>query len=235
MRVNLKIILIVAIAICPIISYGETVPTAKTGYHINKNYDLVPNDKKGNKKVILITIDDGPSKYGRDMADTLVKHKAGGIFFINGIHDKNNQGNIKYQYDHGFLIGNHTWSHINVKREKNLDIVKQEIDKDTKLIKDITGTAPKFFRPPYGEINSKVKDVIKKDNMISINWSGSAMDWEANTKDENIFMNNVIKDLHPGEIILIHEHPQTAKYLDKLLTTLEEKGYSFADPNQITQ
>jgi peptidoglycan/xylan/chitin deacetylase (PgdA/CDA1 family) len=184
---------------------------------------------------VLITIDDGPSKYGRGMADTLIKHKAKAIFFINGIHDKNNKGNIKYELDLGFTIGNHTWSHPNLKKEKNLDTINKEIDKDTKLITDITGSAPKFFRAPYGVSDARVKAIIKKDNMIFMNWSGSAIDWESNTKDENIFLGNVMKDLHPGEIILIHEHPQTAKYLDKLLTTLEEKGYSFADPNQITQ
>jgi len=206
-----------------------------SGYRINKNNDLTPLNIKGEKKVILITIDDGPSKYSKDITDTLIKHRAKAIFFVNGIHDKANPGRIKEEFDLGFTIGNHTWSHINIKKEQNNDIINKEIDSNTKLITKITGSAPRFFRPPYGVINTYTKDLIKKDNMLFMNWSGSNLDWEANTKDEKIFDANVMGGLHPGEILLIHEHSQTAKYLDKLLTMLEEKGYSFIDPAQITE
>jgi peptidoglycan-N-acetylglucosamine deacetylase len=237
MKRPLQIIVTAIIFICPLISYGNTTllmsKPIKTGYHINKNNDLIPNNINENKKVILITIDDGPSKYGKEITDILIKHKAKAIFFINGIYKKY-FNNITDEYKLGFTIGNHTWNHINLKKEKNFDIINKEIDSTTKLITKLTGSAPRFFRPPYGEINTSIKSLVKKDNMIFMNWSGSDLDWEANTKDEKIFDENVINDLHPGEILLIHEHSQTAKYLDKLLTILEEKGYSFADPSQIT-
>jgi peptidoglycan/xylan/chitin deacetylase (PgdA/CDA1 family) len=42
-----------------------------------------------------------------------------------------------------------------------------------------------------------------------------------------------MKQLHPGSNILMHELPWTAEALDRLLTQLEEKGYSFVDPAQI--
>lgn len=42
-----------------------------------------------------------------------------------------------------------------------------------------------------------------------------------------------MKQLHGGSNILMHELPWTVKILDTLLTQLEEKGYSFVDPNAI--
>jgi len=39
--------------------------------------------------------------------------------------------------------------------------------------------------------------------------------------------------LHSGSNILMHELPWTVEALDKLLTTLEGKGYSFVDPRSI--
>jgi peptidoglycan/xylan/chitin deacetylase (PgdA/CDA1 family) len=209
--------------------------TAKSGYYIDKEFNIVPYDKNGNQKIILITIDDGPSKYGKDMVKTLEKHDAKAIFFVNGIHDKNNPGNITAESKAGFLIGNHTWSHINLKNEKNKDKVKKEIDDNTALIRKLTGSNPKFFRAPYGMSSQYARDLVKKDAMIYMNWSGAALDWEKNTKDEKIFLKNVATGLHPGEILLIHEHEWTSKYLDDLLTELEKKGYSFADPNQISE
>ena len=113
------------------------------------------------------------------------------------------------------------------------DNVNKEIDSNTKLIKKITGEDPAFFRPPYGVSNKYVRDTVKKDGMIFMNWSGAAKDWEKNTRDEKVFTSNVTKYLHPGEILLIHEHEWTAKYLDDLLTELEKKGYTFIDPKDI--
>lgn len=232
MKKNSIIIILIVILLCPAFSYAAV---KTTGYHINKNIDLIPNDKNGNKKVILITIDDGPSKYGKDMVATLQKHKAPAIFFINGMHDKDFKGNIAFEYNAGFSIGNHTWSHLNLKQEKKSEKITKEVNDNTKLITTITGSSPKFFRPPYGAGTQAIRDQVKKDGMIYMNWSGAAKDWEKNTKEEKIFTKNVLDGLHPGEILLIHEHEWTAKYLDGLLTTLEQKGYSFADPDSITE
>ncbi len=211
----------------------STTPLVKTGYYINKNFDLIPNDKNTNKKVILITIDDGPGKTDKDLIAILNKHNAKAIFFINGIHDKTNPGNIKMLFDAGFAIGNHTWSHPNLKKTKN-ETVKKEINDNTELIAKITGENPKFFRPPFGISTPYAKDLIKKDGMIFMNWSGAAKDWEKNAKDKKVFTKNVMGNLHNGEILLLHGHLWTVKYLDDLLTAIELKGYTFVDPNQIT-
>jgi peptidoglycan/xylan/chitin deacetylase (PgdA/CDA1 family) len=211
------------------IAYAEV-----STYHVNKNYDLVPNDIKANKKVILITIDDGPSKYGRGMVTTLLKHKTPAIFFINGMHNKNNLGNIELESKAGFTIGNHTWGHLNLTKISK-DLAEKEINNDTKLIAELTGSAPRFFRSPFGMGNTYIKGLVAKDNMIYMNWSGAAKDWEKNTKEEKVFMKNVLSTLHPGEILLIHEHEWTAKYLDNMLSAIESKGYAFVDPKNITQ
>lgn len=228
---KLLLISFLILGLLPTVSYGAFL----SGYSINKNVDLIPNDKNGNKKVILITIDDGPSKYATGMAETLTKHHAKAIFFINGTHSKKNPGVIASLHTSGFTIGSHTWDHANLKLTINIEKVKKEIDTNTALITKETGTAPHFFRPPYGMSTSYVKDYVKKNGMISMNWSGAAKDWEKNTKDEKVFIKNVMEGLHPGEILLIHEHEWTAKHLDTLLTILEQKGYTFLDPADITE
>lgn len=204
----------------------------KTGYYIDKNFDLIPNDKSLNKKVVLITIDDGPGKTDKDLIDTLDKHKAKAIFFINGVHNKNFKDNIKMIHDKGFTIGNHTWSHLNLKHIKD-DKIKKEILDNNRLIYEITGEKPKFFRPPYGVINTYAKNLVNKEGMVFMNWSGSALDWEKNSRQEKIFIKNITDKLHDGEIILLHGHQWTVKFLDHLLSTIEEMGYSFANPIDI--
>lgn len=205
----------------------------KTTYHITKNFDLVPDDKKGDTNVILITIDDGPSSYATDMLATLAKHNIKAIFFINGVHDKDYPGMIKKEFDAGHTIGNHTWDHPNLKKAKDSKILT-EIDTNTKLIVKETGQQPRFFRPPYGAITTYTKDLIKKQGMLFMNWSGAAKDWEKNTKDKKVFEQNILSSLHKGEIILIHEHQWTRDFLDDVLTKIEAKGYHFVDPKDVT-
>ncbi|MCC6323390.1 polysaccharide deacetylase family protein [Candidatus Nomurabacteria bacterium] len=204
------------------------------GYKVDKYYNVVPIDKDGNKKVVLLTIDDGPSNQSENLLVILAKHNVKAIFFINGMHDKDYKGVIKKEFDAGHAIGNHTWSHQNLNKIKE-NVALKEIESNTKLIADITGNKPKFFRSPFGISSEFSRAHLKKENMISMNWSGSTKDWEKSARDKKVFVNNVMKTLHDGEIILMHEHEWDTNSLDDLLTEIEKKGYTFLDPKNITK
>jgi len=217
----------------PIASTPPTLPVIE--YLITKDYKIIPKDSKGDKKIVLLTFDDGPSNQSIEIVKILKAHNVKAIFFINGMHDKANPGAIKAEAEAGFPIGNHTWSHINLLKTKKTELIDKEINSNNELIAKITSSLPRFFRSPYGVSSPYSNALIKKENMISMNWSDAAKDWEKNTKDEKIFIKNVTDGLKPGAIILLHEHPWSLANLDALLTTLEKEGYSFADPNNIVQ
>lgn len=200
------------------------------------NRDLVtPIEAKNQQKAVLLTIDDGPSKRTKEILDILNKHNAKAIFFINGINEKHNKGVIEETYKEGFAIGNHTWSHIDLKKQKDVVTIEKEINRNTELIKNLTKTPPLFFRAPYGESNPYVRKLVKEDGMIFMDWSGAAKDWEKSTIEKDVFINNAILNLHSGSILLIHEHPWSVANLDGLLTAIEEKGYTFIDPKDIIE
>lgn len=210
----------------------STVVSVDT-YKVDKKFNLIPTDPTGNTKVVLLTIDDGPTKQSEAILKILDDHNIKAIFFINGMNDKNNKDVIKKEYNAGHAIGNHTWSHKNLKQIKN-DVALKEIDSTTKLIADITGANPRFFRSPFGISSEFSRAHVAKEKMISMNWSGSTLDWEKSAKDKKVFVNNVIKDLHPGTIILMHEHQWDVDALEDLIIAIKEKGYTFVDPKNIT-
>lgn len=204
------------------------------GYIVNKNYEIIPNDPSLSKKVVLLTFDDGPSKQSTEILDILNKNNITTIFFINGIHNKNFTDAIKKEYNSGHSIGNHTWSHQNLSKityEKAIE----EIDINSELIKSITGSNPIFFRYPFGVSTKETHEYITNKGMLAMNWSGAAKDWESSTKNKDVFIKNVIKDLHPGSIILMHEHPWTVAALPDLITQIKSAGYTFITPSQIIQ
>jgi peptidoglycan/xylan/chitin deacetylase (PgdA/CDA1 family) len=205
-------------------------------YHMNKNYDIVPNDPNGNKKVVLLTFDDGPKEKEMidSLFDTLDKHKAKAIFFMNGYRIKAHPELLKLIDQRGGILGNHSWDHIDLKKESNAKI-DQQVDDVIKIIKEQTGKTPQFFRPPFGSGNDYLKEKVKKEGMLYMTWSNGSLDWEMTVKnnDPNKVVKNVLDQLHYGSNILMHELPWTCKALDALLTQLKEKGYSFVDPRAI--
>jgi peptidoglycan/xylan/chitin deacetylase (PgdA/CDA1 family) len=206
---------------------------------MNKNYDFVPKDPNGNKKVVLLTFDDGPKEKAmiEPMLDILDKHKAKAIFFMNGYRIKANPELLKMVYKRGQTIGNHSWDHIELKKENNAKIDQQLKDVQT-IVKETIGITPVFFRPPFASSNDHVREAAKQEKMLFMTWSNGSLDWtltkgfDMTTKSEAV-ITNVFKLLHNGSNILMHELPWTVKALDKLLTQLEEKGYTFLDPAAI--
>ncbi|MCD1260185.1 polysaccharide deacetylase family protein [Paenibacillus athensensis] len=208
---------------------------AKT-YHMNKNYDIVPNDPNGNKKVVLLTFDDGPKdkETNEALIATLAKHNAKAIFFMNGYRIKQKPELVKLVHDSGQIVGNHSWDHIDLKKEANAK-VDQQIGDVQQIVKELIGEAPVFFRPPYGSGSDYVRAKAKEEKLLYMTWSNGSLDWEmTNSKnDPNKVVENVLNQLHNGSNILMHELPWTAQALDTLLSKLEEKGYTFVDPRAI--
>lgn len=204
-------------------------------YHMNKVYRIVPNDESVPEKVVLLTFDDGPKDETmiNQMIDTLDKHDAKAIFFVNGYRAKAHPELLKLIHDRGQIIGNHSWDHIDLKKETK-QTVKKQIGDVQQIVKEATGSEPKFFRPPFGSGGDTVKEVALNHDLLFMTWSNGSLDWESKNKNKpDAVVSNVLEQLHPGSNILMHELPWTVEALDTLLTKLEAKGYGFVDPQFI--
>lgn len=206
-------------------------------YRMNNNYDIVPIDPNAaTKKVVLLTFDDGPKEKEMidGLIDTLDKHKAKAIFFVNGYRIKQHPELLKLIHDRGQIVGNHSWDHVDLKKETNASIDKQIGDVQT-IVQETIGSKPQFFRPPFGSSNDYVKEKAKAEHMLFMTWSNGSLDWDekATKKTPELVIQKVLDQLHPGSNILMHELPWTVQALDGLLSKLEEKGYSFVDPRAI--
>ncbi|KQY87886.1 xylanase deacetylase [Paenibacillus sp. Root52] len=204
-------------------------------YHMNENYFIKPNDDSVEKKVVLLTFDDGPKEEDmiNQLIDTLDKHDAKAIFFVNGYRVQNNPDLLKLIHERGQIIGNHAWDHEDLKKMSNADAVRQ-VESVQDIVKETIGITPQFFRPPFGSGNDALKAVVDKNDMLYMTWSNGSLDWDKSAKDRpDKVIQNVLDQLNPGSNILMHELPWTVEALDELLIKLKEKGYSFVDPRSI--
>lgn len=214
-------------------------PQVEPAYRMNKAYRIVPIDKeKAPSKVVLLTFDDGPKEEAtlKPILDALDKHGAKAIFFVNGYRVKAHPELLKEIDARGQVIGNHSWDHIELGKEK-ADVIKEQIGKVQDIVREVTGKTPVFFRPPFASSNDSVRQTAKDEGLLFMTWSNGSLDWDMNkVKRENrpqAVIDNVMEQLHEGSNILMHELAWTAETLDDLLTQLESKGYSFVDPNAI--
>ena len=89
-----------------------------------------------NKKMIALTFDDGPDEdFTPQILDILKKYNAKATFFVVGQKVGWNPEIVKRAYKEGHEIGNHTFTHINICKSTNEQIIN-EINKTQKIIKD---------------------------------------------------------------------------------------------------
>lgn len=214
---------------------GEPSPAhIAQDYYMDANYILRPKEEGGDKYVVLLTFDDGPKEEEQldAMLDALDRHEAKAIFFVNGYRAEKNPDLVKRMYDRGHAVGNHSWDHIDLKKEDEAKVA-QQIGDVQELVERLTGEAPIFFRPPHGSGGDIVKRIAAAEKLLYMTWSNGSRDWMKGYDDPAKVIASVLEQLHPGSNILMHELPWTAEALDELLETLRDKGYSFLDPKRI--
>jgi peptidoglycan/xylan/chitin deacetylase (PgdA/CDA1 family) len=203
-------------------------------YYMNKIYDIKPLDESAEAKVVLLTFDDGPKSADmlNPLLETLEKHGAKAIFFVNGFRVKANPELLQLIHDKGHAIGNHSWDHIPLNKESE-ETIRQQVDDVQQIVEETIGEKPLFFRPPHGASNEFLRNYVKEQGMLFMTWSNGSLDWEKGHQTAEAVITNVFKQLRPGSNILMHELPWTVEAMDELLTKLAEEGYSFVDPHKI--
>ncbi|KAK3806272.1 MAG: putative chitin deacetylase [Benniella sp.] len=116
-----------------------------------------------------ITFDDGPTPQTIPLLATLKEHKIKATFFVMGTNVVQNPDILKKEVEDGHHIASHTWSHHALTTLKNEEIVA-EIKWAEKAVQDITGHQMKYVRPPYGDIDDRVRVVLKKLGYTVVDW-----------------------------------------------------------------
>ena len=123
---------------------------------------------------IAITFDDGPHpRYTEQLLDGLKERGVVATFFVTGEHAELHPEVIERMKEEGHLVGNHTYSHIQLTKN-NREVFKEELIKTNEILKEITGEEVQYVRPPYGSWD---KSFEKELNMFPVLWTVDTLDW----------------------------------------------------------
>ncbi|KAI8143616.1 hypothetical protein BJV82DRAFT_558153 [Fennellomyces sp. T-0311] len=172
-----------SISNAPILEVKNGVPVQPSGVSGDPNcvwtftQCLGPNDVTTcPPKQWSITFDDGPSEYTPKLLDYLKSINQKVTFFVVGTQVLSYPDVLKRAYDEGHEIAMHSWSHKNMASLTNEQIVA-ELKWNEQIIKEVIGVSPRFFRPPFGNIDNRVRDICKALGFTPVIWSVDTNDW----------------------------------------------------------
>ncbi len=155
---------------------------------------------------------------------TLAKHNTHITFFLVGDFVTKYPEAVKKIAEAGHEIGNHSNSHPHV-NNLSLEKNREEIQKCSEKIQQITGKKTTLFRGPYGEYNDTVIQAAKSQNHTTIQWNLDTLDYSGLTGEE--MWKRIESKLQAGSIVLSHSGTKhTADSLDMLLSKIEQKGFA---------
>lgn len=171
-----------------------------------------------------LSYDDGPSPYTPVLLDYLNEQNLKTTFFVVGSRVLSRPEMLQSEHVAGHQISVHTWSHPSLTTLTNEEIVA-ELGWTMKVIKDTIGVTPNTFRPPYGDIDDRVRAIAAQMGLTPIIWTSytagpnnvtnfDTTDWNipggratgesALEKFEQI-LNDYVPKLDTGFIVLQHD------------------------------
>ncbi|RCH93266.1 hypothetical protein CU098_005873 [Rhizopus stolonifer] len=136
----------------------------------------------------------------------------------------------------GHTICVHTWSHPAMTSLKN-EAVVAELYWTLRAIKEVTGVTPKCWRPPFGDVDDRVRAIAWQMGMVTVIWDEDTDDWNmpgdggGDLAPETVdgYFENWIEarkngsDSSTGHIILQHElNNSTITMAEKWLPKVKE-------------
>lgn len=180
-------------------------------------------------KKIALTFDDGPHPYYTEqLLDGLKERGVVASFFVTGEHVTLHPDVIKRMHEEGHLIGNHTYSHMQLTASQKEEF-KEELVATSEVIEELIGEEVIYVRPPYGIWDKSLEQEL---NMIPVLWSIDSLDWCSN--DACSVVRRTVEAAGEDEIILMHDYYENSvtaalAVVDELL----KEDYTFVTVEEI--
>ncbi|MEH7335579.1 polysaccharide deacetylase family protein [Neobacillus drentensis] len=170
------------------------------------------------------------NEYLSQMLATLKEHHISTSFFLEGNWVKNNPELAKMIVSAGHEVGNHSYSHPDMKRLTAAQ-ARQQLIRTNEVIEAATGEKVEWFAPPSGSYRDETIKVANELHMKTVMWTVDTIDWQKPSPE--VLINRVITKIDNGSMVLMHPTESTAKSLDRLITLIEQKNFKIGTVSEL--
>ena len=169
---------------------------------------------------ILLTYDDGPNPGTTEkILKKLNDNKIKAAFFCVGKNIKQNSELAKQIITEGHLICNHTFNHLILTKVSNAEI-ENEIKLFNEALNSVLEIETKYFRPPFGRFNFRVKNRLNSLGLKSVMWNLLTYDFK---NDFSVVKKSVDKYLRSDSIIVLHDSNKSKNMIEESIDYIVEK------------
>ncbi|GGH13208.1 polysaccharide deacetylase family protein [Mucilaginibacter phyllosphaerae] len=198
----------------------------KTPWWLKKLYPQLIWDAKPGTRCIYLTFDDGPIPIVTPFVlNILKKYNAKATFFCIGDNVRKHPDVFADVKKAGHAIGNHTYNHLKGWDTDDHTYLENFLQTDKML------NTP-LFRPPYGRIKRQQVKLLKqaRPDLQIIMWDVLSGDFDF-ALNRHEALNNVLKNLQDGSIVLFHDSVKAFHKLEYVLPLMlahfSKAGYTF--------
>ncbi|MGZ4963898.1 MAG: polysaccharide deacetylase family protein [Limisphaerales bacterium] len=169
------------------------------------------------RRWVALTFDDGPDARSTPaLLEVLRESGVKATFFCIGHRVAEHPELAARIVCEGHLLENHSYAHSKLTNIFTVTRLRADLERTQAVIKQATGIAPRWLRPPIGLSNPRVFHVARLLKLTMVGWSAGGLDTKL-TKPERIVA-RVTRRLEPGAIILLHDGNIPA---DRLVATVK--------------
>ncbi|CAO3672674.1 unnamed protein product [Umbelopsis ramanniana] len=125
-----------------------------------------------------LTYDDGPNCSHNAFYDFLQQQSLTASMFYIGSNVLDWPAGAMRGLKDGHHISAHTWSHQLMTTLTNQEVLA-ELYYTQKALQTVIGITPKYWRPPFGDIDDRVRWIATQLNLTAIIWNLDTNDWAA--------------------------------------------------------
>jgi peptidoglycan/xylan/chitin deacetylase (PgdA/CDA1 family) len=132
---------------------------------------------------------------------------------------------LRQMVDDGHELANHSDTHPRF-TELTAEEMAEELAGVEDMALQLAGTSTKpYFRPPYGNRDDRVRQVVEENGYVTIYWTYQVWDWTGDRTAEEVYQYSVDGACN-GAIVVMHVGAQeTADALPAIIDELQARGY----------
>lgn len=184
---------------------------------------------QGQRKLIALTLDDGPGYYTSRLLDGLKARGVRVTFFVLGQCAELYPNTLRRAFEEGHQIAQHTYNHPTLSTQSN-EQISWQLETTDAILNQTLGLSRKYLlRNPYGDSSDRVMSQIGRPSIV---WSVDSVDWQS--LNSYSVRDTIVNQAFDGAIVLAHDiHATTIDGVLWAIDILQAQGYEFVTVSEL--